>query len=151
MENMNINDFNKSYDKMSEKSSKDANEICDTLLRKCLTEPKNYSIKNCMLTAAFITQNFASMNYKENDSFAEDIIESRKLIIDKIIPAIIDLQPCGECEACLDHDFANCTNFQADEKHSQLKFLLLTASSLVQYAVSQYAVMEYFDEKENKE
>lgn len=138
-EDKNYQEGNNEYQRIMELATLTSEEITASLIQEVVKKTDDGSKANALtlstaiLACAKAMVNLASYAYDTEDEFKEDIIKARKAVVDTIIPAVLDPQPCGECEECKNGNPMSCINPDMNTELLQTRVIPILANSLVEY------------------
>lgn len=125
------------YERIMEQAQSISEEITSALItaivKKTDTGDKanTLTLSTAILSAAKTLINLSSYVYDNESDFMNTIKEAREAVIDKIIPAMLNPQPCGLCQECKSKK--PCTNPNMDTNLLQTKSLPIVSASLIEY------------------
>jgi hypothetical protein len=138
-EDKNYQEGNDEYQRIMELATLTSEEITASLIQQVVKKTDDGSKENALtlstaiLACAKAMVNLASYAYDTEDEFKEDIMKAREAVVDTIIPAILDPQPCGECEACKNGNPMDCLNPDLNTELLQTRVIPILANGLVEY------------------
>lgn len=101
---------------------------------KIITKDKNkFTITTALLAVAKSLTNLASYLYDTEEEFLTDVKKARTSVVSDVIPALLDPQPCGECENCKNGNEAECINPLVRGDYTQSRFLPILCNMLIEY------------------
>ena len=121
------------YQSLEEKANVVAEEMCSNLIQSVVKDSENFNISTAILATAKCLTHLASYIYDNETEFLNAIEKARKSIPSKVIPALLDPQPCGICEACKNGHEDDCINPIIDKESTQSYFLPILANYLLEY------------------
>jgi hypothetical protein len=138
-EDNNYKEGSNEYQRIMELATETSEEIAAALIQEVVKKTDDGSKENALtlstaiLACAKAMVNLASYAYDTEEEFKEDIIKSRKAIVDTVIPALLDPQPCGECEECKNGSPMSCVNPDLNTEMLQTRVVPILANALVEY------------------
>jgi hypothetical protein len=138
-EDKNYQEGNNEYQRIMELATATSEEITASLIQEVVKKTDDGSKANALtlstaiLACAKAMVNLASYAYDTEEQFKDDIIKARKAIVDTVIPAVLDPQPCGQCEECQNGNPMGCINPDLNTELLQTRVIPILANSLVEY------------------
>lgn len=138
-EDKNYQEGNNEYQRIMELATATSEEITASLIQEVVKKTDDGSKANALtlstaiLACAKAMVNLASYAYDDEETFKNDIIKARKAVVDTVIPALLDPQPCGECEECKNGNPMGCINPDLNTELLQTRVIPILANSLVEY------------------
>lgn len=138
-EDKNYQEGNNEYQRIMELATLTSEEITASLIQEVVKKTDDgkkanaLTLSTAILACAKAMVNLASYAYDTEDDFKEDITKARKAVVDTVVPAILDPQPCGECEECKNGNPMGCINPDLNTELLQTKVIPILANSLVEY------------------
>ena len=138
-EDKNYQEGNNEYQRIMELATATSEEITASLIQEVVKTTDDGSKANALtlstaiLACAKAMVNLTSYAYDTEDNFKEDIVKARKAVVDKIVPAILDPQPCGQCEECQNGNPMGCINPDLNTELLQTRVVPILANALVEY------------------
>ena len=127
------------YQEAEEKSSEKASEISLEIIKHFALQDMDQTIEEARfglivarMTASKILATLSSFNYEEKD-FMESIDRARKCVQEELVPMLMDVKPCGECEECKNGHRENCLNPEVRKSYCESRFLPLLCDCLIEY------------------
>jgi hypothetical protein len=145
---------NNEYQRIMELATATSEEITASLIQEVVKKTDDGSKANALtlstaiLACAKAMVNLASYAYDTEEQFKDDIIKARKAVVDTIIPAVLDPQPCGECEECKNGNQMGCINPDLNTELLQTRVIPILANSLVEYDTWNKIMYLYTDGRE---
>ena len=97
------------------------------------SKANSLTLSTAILACAKAMVNLASYAYDTEEEFKEDIVKARKAVVDTVVPALLDPQPCGQCEECKNGNPMGCINPDLNTEMLQTRVIPILANSLVEY------------------
>ena len=116
----------------SAKIAKDIVEILHLEDSKQTIEDARFNLIIARMTAAKLLAILSSFSYIEQD-FMDALTSARKLVQDELVPMLMQVEPCGECEACKNGHPDRCIKPHVREKYCESRFLPLLSDALIEY------------------
>lgn len=134
--------FQKAMSKYEEAETK-AQEISTRLTKELVNElnledtkqtveDARFNLLVAKLAAIKALVSLTSFNYTEND-FMESMIKARKCVQNELVPMLMQVEPCGECEQCKNGHKDKCIRPNVRQDHCESRFLPLICDSLIEY------------------
>lgn len=125
------------YERMMEQAQSISEEITSALITEIIKKTdtgekaNTLTLSTAILASAKTLINLSSYVYENETEFREVIKEAREAVIEKIIPAMLNPQPCGICPECKSGQ--PCTNPVMETRLLQTKTLPIVSASLIEY------------------
>ena len=132
---------NTEYQRIMELATATSEEITASLIQEVVKKTDDGSKANALtlstaiLACAKAMVNLSSYAYDTEEEFKEDIIKTRKAVVDTVVPALLDPQPCGECEECRNGNEMGCINPDISTEMLQTRVVPILANALVEYDI----------------
>lgn len=123
----------KKYQECTEKGNAVAEEIASKLVEAIVKKEENFNITTAMLAVAKTFTHLTSYLYDTEDEFLADIKKARTSVVSDIIPALLNPQPCGKCEACKNGRPHECETPNVRGDYTATRFLPLICNMLIEY------------------
>lgn len=123
----------KKYQECTEKGAAVAEEIATKLVESIVKKEENFNITTAMLSVAKALTHLSSYLYDTEDEFLADIKKARTCVVTDIIPALLNPQPCGKCEACKNGKPYECETPDVRGDYTATRFLPLVCNMLIEY------------------
>lgn len=137
-------DFKKSLNKFQEIDDKSQQfsidisnkivEMLDLTNENLTREEARFNFLTAKLAAAKLLATIASFNYEEDD-FLEGMERARKMIPEEVVPMLMNVQPCGQCDNCKNGKKNECLNPKVREEACESRFLPLLSEALIEYDI----------------
>jgi hypothetical protein len=121
------------YKKMEQKANTIAEDISSSLIESIVKEEGKFNITEAILAVAKSLSHLASYLYDTEEEFLADVMKARTATVSDIIPALLDPQPCGECESCKNGNPMDCVNPQVRGDYTTSRFLPVLCNMIVEY------------------
>ena len=121
------------YKQMENKANSVAQEISSSIVESIVKEQDKFNISTALLSVAKSLTHLASYLYDSEEEFLTDVKKARTSVVTDIIPALLDPQPCGECQNCKNGNEAECINPTVRGDYTQSRFLPILCNMLVEY------------------
>lgn len=123
----------KKYEECTEKANAVAEEMASKLVEAIVKKEDNFNITTAMLAVAKTFTHLSSYLYDTEDEFLVDIKKARTAVVSDIIPALLNPQPCGRCEACKNGKPHECETPDVRGDYTATRFLPLVCNMLIEY------------------
>lgn len=123
----------KKYQECTEKGNAVAEEIASKLIEAIVKKEENFNITTALLAVSKALTHLASYLYDTEDEFLADIKKARTDVVSDIIPALLNPQPCGKCEACKNGRPHECETPEVRGDHTATRFLPIVCNMLIEY------------------
>lgn len=121
------------YRHIENKANSVAQEISTSIVESIVKEQEKFNITTALLAVAKTLTHLASYLYDSEEEFLTDVKKARTSVVTDIIPALLDPQPCGECQNCKNGNEAECLNPTVRGDYTQSRFLPILCNMLVEY------------------
>lgn len=121
------------YRQIENKANSVAQEISTSIVESIVKEQEKFNITTALLAVAKTLTHLASYLYDSEEEFLTDVKKARASVVTDIIPALLDPQPCGECQNCKNGNEAECLNPTVRGDYTQSRFLPILCNMLVEY------------------
>lgn len=121
------------YAKMEKQANDVAEEISSTLIESIVKEQGKFNISVAILAVAKSLSHLASYLYDTEEEFLTDVKKARTATVSDVIPALLDPQPCGNCQSCKDGNPMECINPTVRGDHTTSRFLPILCNMVVEY------------------
>lgn len=121
------------YRQIENKANSVAQEISTSIVESIVKEQEKFNITTALLAVAKTLTHLASYLYDSEEEFLTDVKKARTSVVTDIIPALLDPQPCGECQNCKNGNEAECLNPIVRGDYTQSRFLPILCNMLVEY------------------
>ena len=121
------------YRQIENKANSVAQEISTSIVESIVKEQEKFNITTALLAVAKTLTHLASYLYDSEEEFLTDVKKARTSVVTDIIPALLDPQPCGECQNCKNGNKAECLNPTVRGDYTQSRFLPILCNMLVEY------------------
>lgn len=123
----------KEYKDMELKANSVAEEISSTLIESIVKEEGKFNISTAVLAVAKSLSQLTSYLYDTEEAFLNDIKKARTAVVSDIIPALLDPQPCGNCESCKNGNPTECITPEVRGDYTTTRFLPILCNMLIEY------------------
>lgn len=125
------------YDKAYEYASKIAMDISTGLVERIMKENNNekYNLTTAILAVSMSLSHLAQFLYDDEETFLNDREMSRKAVVNDIIPALLHVEPCGECDMCKSGNPEQCINPHTTPEYTTARILPIIANMLIEFNV----------------
>lgn len=121
------------YRQIENKANSVAQEISTSIVESIVKEQEKFNITTALLAVAKTLTHLASYLYDSEEEFLTDVKKARTSVVTDVIPALLDPQPCGECQNCKNGNEAECLNPTVRGDYTQSRFLPILCNMLVEY------------------
>ena len=121
------------YRQIENKANSVAQEISTSIVESIVKEQEKFNITTALLAVAKTLTHLASYLYDSEEEFLTDVKKARTSVVTDVIPALLDPQPCGECQNCKNGNEAECLNPIVRGDYTQSRFLPILCNMLVEY------------------
>lgn len=123
----------KEYKTMEEKANSVSQEISNSIVESIIKEQDKFNITTAFLALGKALTSLSSYLYDSEEEFLTDVKKARTSVINDIIPALLDPQPCGECQNCKNGIEEECINPIVRGDYTQSRFLPILCNMLIEY------------------
>lgn len=121
------------YQKIEQKANNVAEEISTALVETIVKEENKFNITMAFMAVAKTFTHLASYLYDNEEEFLTAVTNARTLTVSDVIPALLDPQPCGECEACKNGNPMECINPAVRGEFTESRFLPILCNMIIEY------------------
>ena len=121
------------YRTMEQKANSVAEEISSTLIESIVKEEGKFNISTAILAVAKSLSHLTSYMYDTEEEFLIDVRKARTATVSDIIPALLDPQPCGNCEDCKNGNPLDCQNPIVRGDYTTSRFLPILCNMIIEY------------------
>ena len=121
------------YKKIEQKANSVSEEISSTLIESIVKEEGKFNITTAILAVAKSLSHLSSYLYDTEEEFLLDVKKARTSTVSDVIPALLDPQPCGNCESCKDGKPMECITPQVRGDYTTSRFLPILCNMIVEY------------------
>lgn len=137
------------YKRMEQKANAVAEDISSNLIETIVKEEGKFNISEAILAVAKSLSHLASYLYDTEEEFLLDVKRARTSAVSDIIPALLDPQPCGECEECKNGNPMDCINPKVRGELTTSRFLPILCNMVVEYDLFNKILHMYTVSQEN--
>lgn len=140
------------YERIMEQSMLVSEEITSALIKEIVKKTDTGEKANTLtLTTAIAATaktliNLVSYVYDSEDELRNTVVTARERVVDTIIPALLNPQPCGECPEC--KDGKPCSNPNMDTSMLQTRTLPILCSQILEYDLWNKTMYMYTEGRE---
>ena len=140
------------YERIMEQSMNISEEITSALIKEIVKKTDTGEKANTLtLTTAIMATaktliNLSSYVYETEDELKDIIIKARETVVNTVIPALLNPQPCGECPECKNGQ--PCSNPKMDTEMLQTRTLPILCASLLEYDLWNKTMYMYTEGRE---
>lgn len=139
------------YKSIEQTANSVAEEISSTLVDSIVKEQGKFNITTAILAVAKSLSHLASYLYDTEEEFLIDVKKARTSTVSDVIPALLDPQPCGNCESCKNGNPMECINPVVRGDHTTSRFLPVLCNMIIEYDLFNKVMYMHTADKENKE
>ena len=127
------------YERIMEQSMLISEEITSALVKEIVKKTDTGEKANTLtLTTAIMATaktliNLVSYVYDTEEELKEVVINARRTVVDTVIPALLNPQPCGECPEC--KNGKPCTNPDMNTSMLQTRTLPVLCAQMLEYDI----------------
>lgn len=145
----NVQEGMSQYKAMEQKANSVAEEISSTLIESIVKEEGKFNITTAILAVAKSLSHLSSYMYETEEEFLADVKKARTSAVSDIIPALLNPQPCGNCEACKNGKPMDCESPTVRGDYTTSRFLPILCNMIVEYDLFNKVLHMYTVGKEN--
>lgn len=140
------------YERIMEQSMLISEEITSALVKEIVKKTDTGEKANTLtLTTAIMATaktliNLVSYVYDTEDELKDVVLNARRIVVDTVIPALLNPQPCGECPECKNGQ--PCTNPNMDTSMLQTRTLPILCAQLIEYDLWNKTMYMYTEGRE---
>lgn len=140
------------YERIMEQSMLISEEITSALVKEIVKKTDTGEKANTLtLTTAIMATaktliNLVSYVYDTEDELKDVVLNARRIVVDTVIPALLNPQPCGECPECKNGQ--PCTNPDMDTSMLQTRTLPILCAQLIEYDLWNKTMYMYTEGRE---
>ena len=123
------NDIEKEADELAKKISRDLLEA----IIKNDDDEKKLNLSKIIMAAAKTLTYLSGYLYDEEKEFLDDVQLARQAVVSDVIPALLHVKPCGECENCKNGNPEECMNPHITPEYTTSRILPIIANMLIEY------------------
>jgi hypothetical protein len=139
------------YKSLEQKANSVAEEISSTLVDSIVKEQGKFNITTAILAVAKSLSHLTSYLYDTEEDFLIDVKKARTSVVSDVIPALLDPQPCGNCESCKNGSPMECINPEVRGDHTTSRFLPILCNMLIEYDLFNKVMYMHSAGKEDNE
>ena len=128
-----------------------AETISESLIKSIVEKEEKFNISTALLSVAKSLTHLASYLYDDEETFLKDVQKARSTVVEDIIPALLNPEPCGECENCKNGHPMECINPKVRADYTETRFLPILCNMLLEYDMFNKILHMYAFRKENEE
>ena len=121
------------YNKMDTRAVAIAQEITKAMIDNIVKEENDFNLSLAILSISKSLVQLTSFMYDTEEEFLQAMQKARQCIVSDMIPALLDPQPCGNCEECKNGNPDECLNPVVRADYTQSRFLPLICGNLIEY------------------
>lgn len=140
------------YERIMEQSMLISEEITSALVKEIVKTTETGEKANTLtLTTAIAATaktliNLVSYVYDTEDELKDVVIKSRNAVVNTVIPALLNPQPCGECPECKNGQ--PCSNPNMDTELLQTRTLPILCAEILEYDLWNKTMYMYTEGRE---
>ena len=125
------------YERIMEQSMIISEEITSALIKEIVKttetgeKANTITLTTAIAATAKVLINLVSYVYDTEDELKDVVTKSREAVVEKVIPAILNPQPCGKCQECKNGQ--PCSNPNMDTELLQTKTLPVLCAEILEY------------------
>lgn len=125
------------YERIMEQATTLSEEITSALIKEIVktnddgNKANTLTLTTAIMAAAHTLINLSSYVYETEEELINIVKKSREAVINTVIPAILNPQPCGECPECKVGE--PCTNPNMDTELLQTRTLPILCAEMLEY------------------
>ena len=152
MEDEHFKEGNNEYERIMEQAMIISEEITSALIKEIVKKTDTGEKANTLtLTTAIAATaktliNLVSYVYDTEEELKDTVIKAREAVVDTIIPALLNPQPCGKCPECKNGD--PCTNPDMDTSMLQTRTLPILCAEILEYDLWNKTMYMYTEGRE---
>ena len=128
-----------------------AETISESLIKSIVEKEEKFNISTALLSVAKALTHLSSYLYDDEETFLKDVQKARSTVVEDIIPALLNPEPCGECENCKNGHPMECINPKVRADYTETRFLPILCNMLLEYDMFNKILHMYAFRKENEE
>lgn len=121
------------YRELEVKANNVAEEISSTLIESIVKDGDKFNISTAILAVAKSLSHLTSYMYDTEEEFLLDVKKARTATVSDIIPALLDPQPCGNCENCKNGNPMDCEFPIVRGDYTTSRFLPILCNMIIEY------------------
>ena len=110
-----------------------AETMSESLIKSVIEKEEKFNISTAILSVAKTLTHLCSYLYDDEESFLKDISKARSAVVEDIIPALLNPEPCGECKNCKNGHPMECINPKVRADYTETRFLPILCNMLLEY------------------
>lgn len=136
-ENKHLQEAKEEYEKIMKQADRLSEKISSVLIKKITeTTEKGEKANSLTLTTAIAATaktliSLVSYIYETEDELKDVVLKSKEAVVNTVIPALLNPQPCGECPECKNGQ--PCSNPNMDTELLQTKSLPVLCAEILEY------------------
>ena len=140
------------YERIMEQSMAVSEEITSALVKEIVKKTDTGEKANTLtLTTAIVATaktliNLVSYVYDTEQELKDTVIKARETVVNTIIPALLNPQPCGECPECKNGQ--PCSNPNMDTSMLQTRTLPILCAEILEYDLWNKTMYMYTEGRE---
>ena len=152
LEDENFKEGVNEYERIMEQSMLISEEITSALVKEIVKKTdtgekaNTLTLTTSIMATAKTLINLVSYVYDSEDELKDVVINARKAVVDTVIPALLNPQPCGECPECKNGE--PCTNPDMDTTMLQTRTLPVLCAQLLEYDLWNKTMYMYTEGRE---
>lgn len=140
------------YERIMEQSMNISEEITSALIKEIVKKTETGEKANTLtLTTAIMATaktliNLVSYTYETEEELKDIVIKSREAVVNTVIPALLNPQPCGECPECKSGN--PCSNPNMSTELLQTRTLPILCAEILEYDLWNKTMYMYTEGRE---
>lgn len=125
------------YERIMEQATTLSEEITSALIKEIVktnedgNKANTLTLTTAIMATAHTLINLTSYVYETQEELMDIVDKARKKVIDTVIPAILNPQPCGKCPECKNGE--PCSNPNMDTELLQTRSLPILCAEMLEY------------------
>lgn len=125
------NDIEKEADDMAKQITKD---LLEAIIKKDNND-KKLNLSTIIMAASKTLSYLSGYMYDDEKEFLDDVQLARQAVVADVIPALLHVHPCGECENCKNGEPEECINPKLTPEYTTSRILPIIANMLIEYDI----------------
>lgn len=127
------------YERIMEQSMLISEEITSALIKEIVKKTEagdkanTLTLTTAIMATAKTLTNLVTYVYDTEEELKEVVLNARKKVVDTVIPALLNPQPCGKCPECKNGE--PCTNPDMDTSMLQTRTLPVLCAQILEYDI----------------
>lgn len=140
------------YERIMEQAMIVSEEITAALIKEIVKKTDTgekanmFTLTTAIAAASKTLINLVSYTYESEDELRDVVVKARETVINTVIPALLNPQPCGECPECKNGQ--PCSNPNMDTFMLQTKTLPVLCAEILEYDLWNKTMYMYTEGRE---